>query len=107
MFSVRPHMFYAAMRAATVRSITLALICLPLLGLADVQNHSVEVLPHWKKGETFRLEVSRARVKSTDGKSTITGKTRTDFTIEVLSQCRWISCRLDCGRDKVRLSFSG
>ena len=85
MFSVRPHMFYAAMRAATVRSITLALICLPLLGLADVQNHSVEVLPHWKKGETFRLEVSRARVKSTDGKSTITGKTRTDFTIEVLS----------------------
>ena len=73
------------MRAAIVRSTILVLISLPLLGLIDVPNHSIEVLPHWKKGETFRLEVTRARVKSADGKSTITGKTHTDFTIEVLS----------------------
>ena len=73
------------MRAAIVRSIILVLISLPLLGLIDVPNHSIEVLPHWKKGETFRLEVTRSRVKSADGKSTITGKTHTDFTIEVLS----------------------
>lgn len=73
------------MRAATVRSTILVLISLPLLGLIDVPNHSIEVLPHWKKGETFRLEVTRARVKSADGKSIITGKTHTDFTIEVLS----------------------
>jgi len=73
------------MRAAIVRSTILTLISLPLLGLIDVPNHSIEVLPHWKKGETFRLEVTRARVKSADGKSTITGKTHTDFTIEVLS----------------------
>ena len=73
------------MRAATVRSTILVLISLPLLGLIDVPNHSIEVLPHWKKGETFRLEITRARVKSADGKSTITGKTHTDFTIEVLS----------------------
>ncbi len=77
-------MFYDAMRATTVRSIILALICLPLLGLADFQNHSVEVLPHWKKGDTIRLEINRARVKSADGRSTITGKTHTDFRIEVL-----------------------
>lgn len=78
-------MFYDAMRAATVRSIILALICLPLLGLADVPNHFVEVLPYWKKGDTIRLEINRARVKSADGRSTITGKTHTDFRIEVLS----------------------
>ena len=73
------------MRAAIVRSTILVLMSLPLLGLTDVQSHSIEVLPHWKKGETVRLEITRARVKSADGKSTITGKTHTDFTIEVLS----------------------
>lgn len=73
------------MHAATVRSIILTLICLPLLGLADAQNHSVEILPHWSKGDTVHLEVTRARVNSVDGKSTISGKTHTDFTIEVLS----------------------
>ncbi|HSL04545.1 MAG TPA: hypothetical protein VK901_13545 [Nitrospiraceae bacterium] len=73
------------MFAATVRSTILILISVPLLGLIDVSNHSIEVLPHWKKGETVRLEITRARVKSADGKSTITGKTHTGFTIEVLS----------------------
>ncbi len=73
------------MLAATVRSTILVLISLPLLGLVDVPSHSIEVLPHWKKGETVRLEITRARVKSADGKPTITGKTHTDFTIEVLS----------------------
>jgi hypothetical protein len=73
------------MRAATARSIILLLTSLPLLGLAYVQNHSIEVLPHWKKGDTVHLEIMRARVKSADGKSTITGKTHTDFTLEVLS----------------------
>ena len=73
------------MLAATVRSTILALISLPLLGLTDIQSHSIEVLPHWKKGDTVRLEITRARVKSADGTSTITGRTHTDFTIEVLS----------------------
>jgi hypothetical protein len=79
-----PYMYLDIMRAATVRSIILALICLPLFGLADTQNHFIEVLPHWKKGDTVRLEITRARVKSTDSRSTITGKTHTNFTIEVL-----------------------
>ena len=73
------------MIAAIIRSTILVLISVPFLGLVDVQNHSIEVLPHWKKGDTVRLEITRARVKAADGKSTITGKTRTDFTIEVLS----------------------
>jgi hypothetical protein len=73
------------MYAATVRSIILALICLPLLGLVDVPSDSIEVLPHWKNGDTVHLEITRARVKSTDGTSTITGKTHTDFAIEVLN----------------------
>ncbi len=85
MASTIPYMLYDAMRVAIVRSTFLLLICLPLLGLVDVQSHSIEVLPHWKKGEAVRLEITRARVKSADGKSTITGKTHTDFTIEVLS----------------------
>jgi hypothetical protein len=79
------HMVYDAMRAAKIHSTFLALICLPLLGLAEAQNHAVEILPHWKQGDTVRLEITRARVKSTDGMSTITGKTHTDFAIEVLS----------------------
>lgn len=78
-------MFYDAMRTATVRSIILTLICLPLLGFADVQHQSVEVIPHWKIGDTIHLQINRARVKSADGRSTITGKTHTDFRIEVLS----------------------
>jgi len=73
------------MRVAIVRSTILALICLPLLGLVDVQSHSIKVLPHWKQGDRVHLEIARARVKSADGTSTITGKTHTDFTIEVLS----------------------
>ncbi len=80
-----PYMNLDIMCAATVRSIILALICLPLLGLADAQYHSVEILPHWKQGDRVRLEITRARVKSADGTSTITGKTHTAFTIEVLS----------------------
>ncbi len=85
MTSAIPYTLEHAMRASTVRSIILLLICLPLLGLTDVQSHSIEVLPHWKKGDTIRLEITRARVKSADGTSTITGKTHTNFTIEVLS----------------------
>lgn len=73
------------MLAATVRSTILLLISLPLLGLIDGQNYSVEVMPHWKKGDTVHLEITRARVKSADGTSTITGKTRTHVTVEVLS----------------------
>ena len=73
------------MLAATVRSTILVLISLPLLGFTDIQSYSIEVLPHWKKGDTVRLEITRARVKSANVKSTITGKTHTDFTIEVLS----------------------
>ena len=78
-------MFSDAMRAATVRSIILALICLPLLGLADVQSQSVEVIPHWKKGDTIHLQINRARVKSANGRSTVTGETHTGFRLEVLS----------------------
>ncbi|TKB75016.1 MAG: hypothetical protein E8D46_03740 [Nitrospira sp.] len=73
------------MRAATIRSIILLLISLTLLGLTDVQSHSIEVLPHWTKGDIVHLEITRARVKSADGKSTITGKTHTEFRIEVLN----------------------
>ena len=85
MSSIVPSILQDAMHAVIVRSIILTLIGLSLVGLADVQSHSVEILPHWKKGDTVRLEIARARVKSADGKSTITGKTHTDFAIEVLS----------------------
>jgi hypothetical protein len=73
------------MHTAIIRTTILILIGLPLLGLSDVSNPSIEVLPHWKKGESFRLDVTRARAKSADGKSTVTGKTHTHFTIEVLN----------------------
>jgi hypothetical protein len=73
------------MHPTTIRIAILVLFSLPLLSLADVPHHSVDVLPHWKKGETFGLEITRAREKSVDGKSMLMGKTHTSFTIEVLS----------------------
>ncbi len=85
LFSVIRETLHDAMIAAIIRSTILVLISVPLLGLVDVHSHSIEVLPHWKKGDTVHLKITRARVKSADGTSTITGKTHTPFTIEVLS----------------------
>ncbi|MBH0197278.1 MAG: hypothetical protein HP494_17205 [Nitrospira sp.] len=42
-------------------------------------------MPHWTQGDLFGLEITRAREKSVNGKSTVMGTTRTPFTIEVLS----------------------
>jgi hypothetical protein len=72
------------MYSTTLRTALLILLCLPLLGLDDAPTSSVEILPHWKKGERFSINISRVREKSVDGKSTTMGKTRTPFTIEVL-----------------------
>lgn len=66
------------------RAISLVLLCAPLLGSGDVMPPSIEIMPHWKKGDTFNLTIARAREKSLDGKSTLSGKTQTRFTIEVL-----------------------
>lgn len=72
------------MHPATVRIAILVLFSLPVLSLADVPHHSIDVLPHWKKGESFGLEITRTREKTVDGKSMLMGKTHTSFTIEVL-----------------------
>jgi len=73
------------MHATTIRIAILVFFSLPLVSLAELPHHSIDVFPHWKKGETFGLEIMRAREKSVDGKSMLMGKTHTSFTIEVLS----------------------
>ncbi len=73
------------MNSTAVRTIILAFVCGPLFGFADVPNQSIDVLPHWKKGERLSLEITRVRERVVDGKSTVTGKTYTPFTLEVLS----------------------
>lgn len=76
------------MRSTAVCMALLVLLCFPFPGFAGVQPPSVEILPHWKKGDLFGLEITRTREKSVDGTSTVMGTTRTPFTIEVLSADR-------------------
>ncbi len=73
------------MRSTTVRAALLLLLSFPFTGFADVPTPSIDVLPHWTKGDQFDLEITRTREKSVNGKSTVMGTTRTPFTIEVLS----------------------
>ena len=72
------------MQPSIIRTILLVVLCLPLSGFDDFARHSVEILPRWKKGDSFALTITRAREKSIDGRSTLSGKTRTHFTVEVL-----------------------
>lgn len=72
------------MLKSIVRAILLVILCLPLSGFDDLGRHHIEILPHWKKGDSFELTVTRAREKSVDGRSILSGKTRTRFTIDVL-----------------------
>ena len=73
------------MRSTTVRAALLLWLCFPFTGFADVPTPSIDVLPHWTKGDRFGLEITRTREKSVNGTSTVMGTTRTPFTIEVLS----------------------
>ena len=72
------------MQPSIIRTLLLVVLFLPLSGFDDLTHHSVEILPHWKKGDSFELTITRVREKSVDGQSTLSGKTRTHFTIEVL-----------------------
>jgi hypothetical protein len=72
------------LQPSIIRTILLVILCLPLSGFEDLTHHSVEILPHWKKGDSFELTVTRAREKSLDGQSNVSGKTRTNFIVEVL-----------------------
>ena len=67
-----------------VRAVLLIVLCLPLSGF-DAINNTVEILPHWKTGDSFDLTITRAREKSVDGRSALTGKTHTRFAVQVLS----------------------
>lgn len=72
------------MPPSIVRAVLLVILCLPLSGFDDVTRRSVEILPHWKRGDSFDLIMTRARNKSVDGRSTLSGKTRARVTIDVL-----------------------
>lgn len=76
------------MRSTTVCAALLVPLCFPFAGFADAPSPSIQVLPHWNKGDLFGLAITRTREKSVDGKSTVMGTTRTPFTIEVLSADR-------------------
>ena len=62
----------------------LVLLSFALFGFDEIATRPIELLPHWKKGDAFSLTITRAREKFADGTSTISGKTRTDFRLEVL-----------------------
>jgi len=72
------------MQPSIIRTILLVVLFLPSSGFDDLTHHSIEILPRWKKGDSFELTITRVREKSIDGRSTLSGKTRTLFTIEVL-----------------------
>jgi len=72
------------MPSPIIRTVLLVILCLPLSGFNEITHHSVDILPHWKRGDSFTLTITRAREKSVDGRSTISGTTRTHFAVEVL-----------------------
>lgn len=67
-----------------VRAATLIFLCLPLWGFEKVPPQPVEIIPHWKEGERFELIVTRVRDKSLNDQTTLSGKTHTRFSVEVL-----------------------
>jgi hypothetical protein len=67
-----------------IRTTVLILLCLPLWAVERVAASSIEILPHWSRGDSFDLMITRTREKSVDGQSTVSGKTHTRFTVEVL-----------------------
>lgn len=73
------------MLPSIIRTLLFLLLCLPLVGFDDLTHHEVEIVPHWKKGDSVDLTISRARQKrSADGRLTLSGKTHTRVTLEVL-----------------------
>jgi hypothetical protein len=72
------------MPQSIAHAILLVILSLPLSGFGELTRPHIEILPHWKQGDSFDLIITRAREKSIDGKSTLSGKTRTRFTIDVL-----------------------
>ena len=68
-----------------VRAAALIFLCLPLWGFETISpQSSVEIIPHWNKGDKIELMVTRVRDKSLNGQSTVSGKTHTRFSLEVL-----------------------
>ena len=80
----RPIIRQDMMSSSPLHTFMLVLLSFTLSGFDVSAARAVEILPHWKKGEVFSLHISRAREKFADGTSTISGKTRTDFRLEVL-----------------------
>ncbi len=72
------------MQPPIIRTISLVVLCLSLAGFDNRTRSSIEIIPHWMKGDSFTLTIARAREKSVGGQSIVSGKTRTHFTIEVL-----------------------
>ncbi|MDH5741665.1 MAG: hypothetical protein OEY77_15190 [Nitrospira sp.] len=66
------------------RAAALIFLCLPFWGFETVSSQSVEIIPHWNKGDKIELKVTRVRDKSLNGQSTVSGKTHTRFSLEVL-----------------------
>ena len=72
------------MQSRTLRTFILILLSFALSGFDETANHAIEILPYWNKGEVFTLMITRTREKFANGTATISGKTRTDFRLEVL-----------------------
>jgi hypothetical protein len=67
-----------------IRTVALIFLCFPLWGFENVPPQSVEIIPHWNKGDKIELMVTRVRDKSLSGQSRVSGKTHTRFSLEVL-----------------------
>jgi len=67
-----------------IRTAALIFLCFPLWGFEKVPPQSVQIIPHWNTGDKIELMVTRVRDKSRNGQSTVSGKTHTRFSLEVL-----------------------
>ncbi|MGE0642767.1 MAG: hypothetical protein AB7P24_03760 [Nitrospira sp.] len=79
-----PQIPKALLRAVMVCTAALLCLCLLPWSVQHAAAQSVEIIPHWKTGDSVELIVTRVREKSLDGRSTRSGTTHTRFSLEVL-----------------------
>lgn len=72
------------MPLSALHTFMLLLLFVVLSGFDEIATRPIEILPHWKKGDVFSLTITRTREKFTNGTATVSGKTRTQFRLEVL-----------------------
>lgn len=66
-------------------AVSLGFFGLAVSGISAGAQDSVELLPHWKAGDTVRYDVVKSRQRTQGDQVTLKATTRTDLEVEVMS----------------------